>query len=444
MAPLPMCTDQEALVLHHRRLAQHLAQRYVRAADQREDLEQAAYLGLVKAAQRFDPSRGVAFTTFAVPTILGEVRRFCRDTRWAAHVPRGLQERVQGLRRVEDEHLTSHGRAPTVAEAAAKLGWPEEDVLEARMAAGALRSESLNAPVRAGDGTIGEAIDWVGADDAGFRSAEQRDELRLALDRLRPRERLALRLRGEGNCSTREIARRMRVSPSQASRLVVQASEKLRAALDDGTRVPEQRTRRASAGEALDHDPRARRVLLAPGEWRGPEPDGSLGWMVLDGALLRTITVDRRRHAELLGPRDVIRADADDRGASWRVVEETELAILDPALCRSPAAVDTLLRRASERSHALARQLALADLRRADDRLLQLFEVFAERWGEPAAGGVVISMPLTHDMLATLIGTHRPTVTTAIRRLEREGRLFRMSDNRWHLALAARPTAAAA
>ena len=115
MAPSHATHDLETLVLEHRRLARHLAQRYARSGEQREDLEQVAYLGLVKAARRFDPDRGVAFTTFAVPTILGELRRFCRDTRWAVHVPRPVQEHVQALRRIEDAHQPHTGRSPSAA-----------------------------------------------------------------------------------------------------------------------------------------------------------------------------------------------------------------------------------------------------------------------------------------------------------------------------------------
>lgn len=440
-----MREEQEALVLEHRRLARHLAQRYVRTAEQREDLEQAAYLGLVKAARRYEPQRGIAFTTFAVPTILGEVRRFCRDTRWATHVPRPVQERVQALRRAEDEHHVRHGRSPNVSEIASELGWSEEDVLDARIAAGSLRPESLNATVAAGDGVVGEAIDCIGAEDRGFLGAEQRDELQRALARLAPSERRALRLRGEVGCSTPEIALQLGVSRSQASRLVLQATDKLRTALATDADRPSRR--RPAASMDVDRQSgrrrRAKRLQLSPGDWCGPHADGGLGWLVVSGALLRTVTVDRRRHAELLGPDDVLRADAGDLQASWRVIEHTELAALDPSLCHSPAAIDALLRRLSERSHALARQLAMSDLRRADDRLLHLFEHLAERWGEPAPGGLIISMPLTHDMLAALIGTHRPTVTTAIRRLEREGRLCRLSDDRWHLTVTtAAPVAA--
>ena len=237
MAPLPTLPardDVEALVLRHRPLARHLAQRYVRATDQREDLEQVAYLGLVKAAQRFDPARGTAFTTFAVPTILGELRRHCRDTRWAWHVPRSVQERVQALRRIEDDSQSHRGRRPSAREAAAALGCSEEEVLDARLAAATLAPESLDAPRRFGDGTVGARIDWLAEEDPGFEAARRRDSLTRAMSCLDDRARHALRLRAEADLTTAEIAARLGVSPSQAARVMAKSLRRLRVALREG------------------------------------------------------------------------------------------------------------------------------------------------------------------------------------------------------------------
>ncbi len=448
MAPLLQSLpagDVEALVLEHQRLARHLAQRYVRNGDQREDLEQAAYLGLVKAARRFDPERGIAFTTFAVPTVLGELRRFCRDTRWAVHVPRAVQEHVQALRKVEDEFALAHGRSPSVAEAAETLGWSHEDVLEAREAVGCLSQHSLNAPMQSADGTIGEEIECIGDDDTGFAAVEQRDELQRALAQLSARERQVLRLRGEGGCSTPEIARRMALSTPQAGRLVAQAISHLRAALDGESLTSRQRAGRFV--RLADADPDlfagversarraavARRERLAPGEWRGPRTEG-LGLLVLTGALLRTVTIDDHPRAELIGPGDVVRDAEGERDAAWRAVAPVELAVLEDSLCRWPSVVEALLRRESERSHALAVQLAITDLRRAEDRVLAFFHVLAERWGTRVPGGIVVSVPLTHEMIAMIVGVHRPTVTTTLRRLDGEQRLRRRGRDEWLLA----------
>ena len=124
----------EQLVVRFAPLVRKLALRYVRAGEPLEDLEQVGSLGLVKAIDRFDPERGFAFTSFAVPTILGEIKRSIRDTAWSAHVPRAMQERVAALRRATDAAAGEHGRAPTVTELAERLGWDPEDVVEAMSA----------------------------------------------------------------------------------------------------------------------------------------------------------------------------------------------------------------------------------------------------------------------------------------------------------------------
>jgi RNA polymerase sigma-B factor len=445
MAP----TDPEALVLEHRRLACTLAQRYLRGGEPREDLEQVAYLGLVKAAQRFDSSRGVAFTTFAVPTVLGELRRHCRDTRWCAHVPRTVQEQVQALRRFEDTYA---GRSPSVAEAAKALGWPEEDVLEARLAAGSLRAQSLNARLVGDDGTIGEAIDSVASDDLGFASTEQRDELQHALATLTDRERRALRLRG-GGCSTPQIASRLGLSTSQASRLVNRAARRLRTALDGEPTVCAAPA--ASVTRLADADPElfagvdstavVRPRTLTPGPWGGPDESDELGLLVLEGALLRSVTLEGRpRRAELLGPGDVIHRAEGEPDATWRVVAPARVAVLERSLCRWPAVVERVLRRSADRSHALARQLAITELRRADDRVLALFEALADRWGHRLPEGTRITIALTHEMIATLVGVHRPSVSTAVHQLQAEGRLRRLTSEQWLLAQPSPVSAAAA
>jgi RNA polymerase sigma-B factor len=449
MAPLPQsprAPDPEHLVLEHRRLARHLAQRYLRSGDQREDLEQVAYLGLVKAAQRFDPARGVAFTTFAMPTVLGELRRFCRDTRWAVHVPRAMQERVQALRRLEDTHQAAHGSSPGAADAAEVLGWTQEEVLEARIAAGCLSAQSLNTTLRSADGSVGEAIDFLGEEDTGFADTERRDELVRALSRLSRRECRALELRGERGCSTPEIARRMGISPPQASRLVARALRRLRAALDGDPMAPAPReepfVRLTDADPELFADARpdavARRLTLPRGRWRGPrETEGALGLLVLNGAMLRTVSLDGKPRAELIGPGDLIRPE-EPRRSSWRVVQPVGLAVLDRSLCRWPSIVDGLLRRSSDRAHALAVQFAITDLRRADDRLLQLFRALADRWGRRVPEGIEITMPMTHDMIAMLVGVHRPTVSSTLSRLQSAGRLRRPASDRWLLVDAER------
>ena len=225
-------SGMEALVLRYRPLALKLAQRYVRTPGEREDLEQVACLGLVKAARRFDSSRGYAFSTFAMPTILGELRRHCRQTRWALHVPRPIQERVQATRRLEEEYEIRHGRVPTTGEAASELGCSEEDVLDARMAAECLAPASLNLAVQADDGSPVELIDSIGEVDRGYEDAERRELVAGALEQLPARARLAVRLRIECELTTREIGNHLGLSAPQSGRLVRGALHALRAAIE--------------------------------------------------------------------------------------------------------------------------------------------------------------------------------------------------------------------
>ena len=462
MAPDP---GVEALVLRYRPLALKLAQRYVRTPDQREDLEQVACLGLVKAAGRFDRSRGTAFSTFAMPTILGELRRHCRDTRWALHVPRPIQERVQAARQLEDAYVARNGRAPTTAEAASALGCSEEDVLDARTAAACLAPASLNMPAQATDGSVVELIDGVGETDRGYEDVERRELVGPALDRLPPRARIALKLRSEYDLTMPEIAEHLGLSAPQAGRLVRGALRALREAMEG----PETPVRRVASGPRVvrlpEADPElfatlpadeladasrhavARRVDVSPGPWQAAfgstGGDGHLGALLCSGALLRTI--DHR--SELVGAGDLIRP-WESPEATWHVLAPTALAVLDASvartLCRWPGVVTALVGRATRRSHALAEQLAMSDVRRIDERLQGLFETLAERWGDPVAGGVVIPLALTHEMVARLVGAHRPTVTSSLRRLTADGALMRRTDRTWLLADATRETAALA
>src|SRR3954462_6618445 len=136
--------DLEELVRRFRPLVRKLALRYARGSEPLDDLEQVASLGLIKALDRFDPERGFAFTSFAVPTILGELKRSFRDTAWSAHVPRSVQERVADVRKEGDDFAARHGRPPTVVELAERLDCDTELVVEALDAACALSPVSLN------------------------------------------------------------------------------------------------------------------------------------------------------------------------------------------------------------------------------------------------------------------------------------------------------------
>lgn len=230
MAP----TDRErrdALVLSHVALARRLARRYAHGdPDLLEDLEQVASLALVQAAGRYDHSRGTAFSTFAVPTIVGELRRHFRTNRWAVHVPRRLQEAYLQARAAERAFTAQHGRVPGAAELADRLGWPLDDLLEARAAAEALSPASLTEPI-GGDPdapTLGERL---GSEDPAFRICDLRDELDQAIAQLAPPADQAVRLRFGAEMTYGEIAGRLGVSPSHASSLVGRALSQMGTAM---------------------------------------------------------------------------------------------------------------------------------------------------------------------------------------------------------------------
>ena len=170
--------DRAMLVERFLPLARQLARRYQRPEEPFDDLFQVACLGLVKAIDRFDLSREVAFSSYAVPTILGEIKRYFRDKTWSVRVPRDLQELALKVdRAVADLSLELH-RAPTVAEIAEKVGFDEEDVLEALEASGAYKATSLEAPRGSSDEDGGDTLgDTMGTEELGFGLAEDRATL---------------------------------------------------------------------------------------------------------------------------------------------------------------------------------------------------------------------------------------------------------------------------
>src|SRR5690349_3275300 len=165
-------TAREALVTRFLPLARQLARRYQRGGEQLDDLVQVASLGLLKAIDRFDPARETAFSSFAVPTILGELKRHFRDKGWSVRVPRDLQELAVRVDRVTDELARELGRAPTLAEVSERTGSTTEQVLEAREAAGAYRAVSLDRPRDDEDESETGMADAVGIEDPGFGVAE--------------------------------------------------------------------------------------------------------------------------------------------------------------------------------------------------------------------------------------------------------------------------------
>jgi RNA polymerase sigma-B factor len=227
---------RDALVERFLPLARSVARRYAQSNEPLDDLVQVACVGLVQAVNRFDPARGVSFSSFAVPTILGEIKRHFRDRTWAVHVPRALNElslKVDGL---VQKRTQAEGRAPTVAELCAAIGADEEQILEALEVGRARRLASLDATVRRGaeeaeSVTVGDQIPSPQAD----RDREERDaRLFVAplLASLAPRDELIVRLRYERDMTQAEIGELIGVSQMQVSRLLRRALARLH---DEGT-----------------------------------------------------------------------------------------------------------------------------------------------------------------------------------------------------------------
>ena len=211
-------------------LARQLARRYQRAEEPFDDLVQVASLGLVKAIDRFDTSRDVAFSSYAVPTILGEIKRHFRDRTWSVRVPRDLQELALKVDKAVSDLSRDLHRSPSVGEIAEVVDASEEQVLEALEAASAYRATSFDAP-RGNEDDAGDTLgDTVGREEHGFGLAEDRATLGRLLQTLPEREREVLRLRFEQDMTQAEIGERIGVSQMQVSRLIRQSISRLRAA----------------------------------------------------------------------------------------------------------------------------------------------------------------------------------------------------------------------
>jgi RNA polymerase sigma-B factor len=224
---------RDALVERFLPLARQLARRYQRGGEPLDDLVQVASLGLLKAIDRFDPERETAFSSFAVPTILGELKRHFRDKGWSVRVPRDLQELAVKVDRVGEQIGRELGRAPTPTEIAESIGASTEQVLEAREAAAAYRAVSLDRP-RDEEEDEGGIADSVGAEDPGYGLAEDAATVERLMRVLTEREREVLRLRFEEDLTQSEIGTRVGVSQMHVSRLIRQSVARLREVAEGG------------------------------------------------------------------------------------------------------------------------------------------------------------------------------------------------------------------
>jgi RNA polymerase sigma-B factor len=222
---------REAAVARFLPLARSLARRYSGGSEPLEDLEQVAYLALVRAVDGFYPTRGTAFTSYAVPSIAGAIKRHFRDNGWSVRVPRDLQELALRVERVSDELVSETGHTPTAAQIADRAGLELEDVLEAREAFRALHSDSLDQPRAARDDEdAGSLLDTLGDADLELGRAHDRAALHAVLDTLNERDRTLIRLYYAEELTQAEIGRRLGYSQMHVSRLLRQALERLREA----------------------------------------------------------------------------------------------------------------------------------------------------------------------------------------------------------------------
>lgn len=219
---------REELVDRFLPLARNLARRYAGAREPFDDLLQVASLGLVKAVDRFDVDRGAAFSSFAVPTILGELKRYFRDLGWSVHVPRGAQEQALKVQEAQERLTTRTGRPPTVAELAEYLELSVEDVLDALETAAAHHSASLDAPREDGEDESGTLVDVFGEVDSRYDLVDETVTISVAARQLSARERKVLGLRFVHDMTQTQIAQEIGVSQMQVSRILRRALTQLR------------------------------------------------------------------------------------------------------------------------------------------------------------------------------------------------------------------------
>lgn len=218
--------QRDVLVAEHLGLAEHLARRFANRGEPLDDLVQVASIGLLKAIERFEPDRGLGFSTYATPTIVGELKRHFRDKGWAVRVPRRVQELHLRLGSVVGELTQQLGRSPTVGEIAHAASASEEQVLDAIEASHAYRTRSLDAP--GGDGEDLSLAARLGQDDPGLIDSERRAELTPLLATLPHRERVILYMRFFEGRTQSEIATVLAISQMQVSRLLARSLAELK------------------------------------------------------------------------------------------------------------------------------------------------------------------------------------------------------------------------
>ena len=221
---------REELVERLLPLARDLALRYTYADEPFDDLLQVASVGLIKAIDRFEPGRGTKFTSYAAPTILGELKRHFRDKGWSLHVPRDLQERSLAVSRATEVLSKELGHSPNVREVADHIGCSVEQVLEAQEAAASYEAASLDAPIARDDDESAALVDLLGSEDTAYELVEDREAIARTWKELPDEERSVLELRFVHDLNQREIGERIGYSQMHVSRLLRRALTRLETA----------------------------------------------------------------------------------------------------------------------------------------------------------------------------------------------------------------------
>ncbi len=225
--PQRRCAVREDLVRLHLSLADHLARRFRNRGEPLDDLVQVAIVGLLKAIEGFDPKRGVDFSSYAIPTMVGEIKRHFRDKGWSVRVPRRLKEMKLDITKASGALTQDLGRTLTDADLADHLGVSEDEIRECQVSARAYSALSLSAPLGE-DGTDSTLADVIGGADRGMEAVEDRESLRPLIEELPPRQRRIIAMRFYGNMTQSQIAERLGISQMHVSRLLARSLSHLR------------------------------------------------------------------------------------------------------------------------------------------------------------------------------------------------------------------------
>lgn len=223
---------RDQLIVSHLNLVRFLASKFKNRGESLEDLVQVGTIGLIKAIDRFDPERGLEFTTYATPTIMGEIKRHFRDKGWSVRVPRRLQELSAKVNQATDELTNRLQRSPSVAEIAEHLGSTVDEVLEAMESSSAYSSVPLEGGGSGEDDEAPSVIDHYATEDPELAASDDRIVLEQAIADFSPREQEVVRMRFDEGLTQVEIAERLGISQVQVSRLLRRTLRRIQDKID--------------------------------------------------------------------------------------------------------------------------------------------------------------------------------------------------------------------